>query len=218
MGKARDIREAVEEELRRDRLLNAGGITVINVGGNVALNGAVPSYPQYLHAAEAARRVAGVTGVRNQLQVVLPPEDYRDDAMLTTAANNALAASAAVPEGVEATAKDGNLTLTGSVKYGSQRGAAETAVSGLTGVRDVRDKTDLVFDVDPGEVNRLVGEALRGHAVPPGDSSVVAVATGNTVMLSGRVRTQAQRDAVVGAAWRGHAVMAVIDDALQITG
>jgi hypothetical protein len=43
-------------------------------------------------------------------------------------------------------------------------------------------------------------------------------ATGNTVMLSGRVRTQAQRDAVVGAAWRGHAVMAVIDDALQITG
>jgi osmotically-inducible protein OsmY len=54
--------------------------------------------------------------------------------------------------------------------------------------------------------------------VPPGDSSVVAVATGNTVMLSGRVRTQAQRDAVVGAAWRGHAVMAVIDDALQTTG
>ena len=84
--------------------------------GKVALNGAVPSYPQYLRAAEAARRVVGVTGVRNQLQVVLPPEDYRDDAMLTTAANNALAASAAVPEGVEAMAKDGNLTLTGSGK------------------------------------------------------------------------------------------------------
>ncbi len=218
MEKARDIREAVEEELGRDRLLDAGEVTVINVGGNVALNGAVPSYPQYLRAAEAAQRVAGVTGVRNQLQVVLPPEDRRDDAMLTTAANNALAASAAVPEGVEAMAKDGNLTLTGSVRYGSQRGAAESAVSGLTGVRDVRDKIDLIFDVDLGEVNRLVGEALRGQAVPPGDSSVVAVATGNTVMLSGRVRTQAQRDAVVGAAWRGHAVMAVIDDALQITG
>ncbi len=218
MREARDIREAVEEELCRDRLLDAGAISVINIGGNVALNGKVPSYPQYLQAAEAARRVAGATSVRNHLQVVLPPEDYRDDAMLTTAANNALAASAAVPEGVEATAKDGNLTLTGSVKYGSQRGAAESAVSALTGVRDVRDHTDLVFDVDPDDVNRLVSEALRRHAVAPGDSSVVAVTSGNTVMLSGRVRTQAQRDAVVGAAWRGRAVMAVIDDALQITG
>ncbi len=218
MGKAKDVREAVEGELGRDRLLHAGGITVVNVNGKVALNGAVPGYPQYLRAAETARHVAGVTGVRNHLQVVLPPEDYRDDAMLTTAANNALAASAAVPEGVEATAKDGNLTLTGSVKYGSQRAAAESAVSGLTGVRGVRDETDLVFDVDPDEVNRLISEALRRHAVPPDDSSVVAIASGNTVMVSGRVRTQAQRDAVVGAAWRGHAVMAVIDDALQITG
>jgi len=218
MGKARDIREAVKEELGRHRLLDASGITVLNAGGNVALNGTVPSYPQYLQAAETARDVAGVTGVCNHLQVVLPPEDYRDDAMLTTAANNALAASAAVPEGVEATAKDGNLTLTGTVRYGSQRAAAESAVRRLIGVRHVRDQTDLVFDVDPGDVNRLISEALRREEVPPDDSSVIAIASGNTVMLSGRVRTQAQRDAVVGAAWRGHAVMAVIDDALQVTG
>ena len=217
MGKAKDVREAVEKELGRDRLLHAGGITVINVNGKVALNGTVPSYPQYLQAAETARKVAGVTGVRNHLQVVLPPEDYRDDAMLTTAANNALAASA-VPEGVEATAQDGNLTLTGSVKYGGQREAAESAVSGLTGVRAVSDETDLVFDVDPDEVNQLIREALRRQADPADDSSVVAIASGNTVMVSGRVRTQAQRDAVVSAAWGGHAVMAVIDDALQITG
>jgi osmotically-inducible protein OsmY len=184
----------------------------------VALNGTVPSYPQYLQAAETARHVAGVTGVRNHLQVELPPEEHRDDAMLTTAANNALAASTAVPAEVEATAKGGNLTLTGSVKYGGQREAAESAVSGLTGVRHVRDETDLVLDVDTGEVNRLVSEALSSHAAPHDDSSVVAIATGNTVMLSGRVRTQAQRDAVVSAAWRAHAVMAVIDAALQITG
>ena len=186
MGKAKDIREAVEEELGRDLLLDAGGITVMNVSGNVALNGTVPGYPQYLQATETARHVAGVAKVRNHLEVVLPPEDRRDDAMLTTAANNALAASAAVPEGVEATAKDGNLTLTGSVKYDSQRAAAESAVGQLTGVRYVRDEIDLVFDVDPDDVNRLVSEALRRHTVPPDDSSVVAIASGNTVMQIGR--------------------------------
>jgi osmotically-inducible protein OsmY len=121
MGNAREIREAVEEELSRDPLVDAAGITVRNIDGNMALSGTVPSYPQYRQAAEAARRVAGVTSVHNHLEVVLPPDDYRDDAMLTTAANNALAASIAVPEGVEATARNGNLALTGAVKYPSQR-------------------------------------------------------------------------------------------------
>jgi len=41
-----------------------------------------------------------------------------------------------VPDGVAATASDGNLALTGTVPYGSQRAAAESAVAGLTGVRN----------------------------------------------------------------------------------
>jgi hypothetical protein len=36
----------------------------------------------------------------NHLEVVLSPEDYRDDAALTTAANNALSANVTVPDGV----------------------------------------------------------------------------------------------------------------------
>ena len=97
----------------------------MNINGDVALNGTVPSYPQYLKASAAAQRVAGVRNVHNHLQVVLPDEDYRDDATLTTMANNALALNVTVPDGVEATARDGNLTLTGAVEYGRQRMAAE---------------------------------------------------------------------------------------------
>jgi len=217
MGKAKDIREAVEEELGHDRLLDAAGITVRNLDGSVGLTGTVPSYPQYLEAAEAARRVAGVTRVHNHLEVVLAPEEHRDDAMLTTAANKALAASATAPEGVEATASNGNLTLTGAVKYPSQRAAAESAVSGLIGVRNVKDEIGLVFDVDPADVSQLVKQALERRAVPPDDSHVVANASGNTVTLIGHVRTRAQRDAVVNAVWRGKAVEFVIDE-LEITG
>jgi osmotically-inducible protein OsmY len=217
MGKAKDIREAVEEELGRERLIDGADITVRNVDGSVALRGTVPSYPQYLEAAEAARRVGGVTRVHNHVEVVLPPEDYRDDATLTTAANNALAAAATVPEGVEATADHGVLTLTGAVKYRSQRAAAQAAVSGLTGVRNVKDEIELAFDVDSANVNRLVREALGRHPVPPDDSDVVALTSGNTVTLVGHVRTPAQRDAVVSAAWQGHAVMAVVDE-VEITG
>ena len=39
--------------------------------GEVALNGTVLSFPQYLEAAAAARRVSGVKDVHNHLEVVL---------------------------------------------------------------------------------------------------------------------------------------------------
>ena len=81
MGKTKDIREAVEAELAFDPLVDATGITVKNLNGDVALNGTVPSYPQYLEAAAAAQRIAGVKNVYNHLEVVLPPGDDRDDAL-----------------------------------------------------------------------------------------------------------------------------------------
>jgi osmotically-inducible protein OsmY len=217
MGNSKDIRQAVEEELNRDPLVDTAGITIRNIDGNVALSGTVPSYQQYRQAAETARRAAGVTSVHNHLEVVLPPGDYRDDAMLTTAANNALAAGTVVPDGVEATAKNGNLTLTGAVKYPNQRAAAESAVAGLTGVRTIKDEIGFAFDVDPADVNALVKDALDQHAVPLDHSRVVTNIGGNTVTLIGHVRTEAQRDAVVHAAWRGHAVMAIVDQ-IEITG
>ncbi len=217
MGKAKDLREAVEAELSSDHLVDAADIAVRNVKGNVALMGTLPSYPQYLETAEAACRIPGVTKVRNQLEVVLSPEDYRDDAKLTTAANNALAASGtAALDRVEATAKDGNLALTGMVRYRRHRAAAEAAVSGLTGVRNIKDHIQFLFDVDPADVNQLVGKALDRQRVPPGDRHVTASTDGNMVVLAGKVQTQAQHDAVVGATWLGHGVVAVVDE-IEVT-
>jgi len=102
MGKNKDIREAVDAELGFDPLVDATDITVKNMNGDVALNGTVPSHPQYLEAAAATRRVDGVTNVHNHLAVALPLGDYRDDAMLTTTANDALALNVTVPDGIEA--------------------------------------------------------------------------------------------------------------------
>jgi len=48
MGKTNDVREAVEAEVAFDPLVDPTEITVMNIDGNVALNGTVPSYPQHL--------------------------------------------------------------------------------------------------------------------------------------------------------------------------
>src|SRR6476659_6284894 len=185
MTKTQDIRDAVELELSYDPLVDISDITVKNINGEVALNGTVPSFPQYLEAAAAARRVSGVKDVHNHLEVVLPSGDYRDDAMLTTMANNALTLNISVPDGVEATAENGNLTLTGTVSYGTERTAAEDAVAGYA----------LILD----------------------DSDVTVDTDGNTVTLSGHVRTWAEHDAVVDAAWMAVGVYDVRDN-LYVTG
>ena len=54
-------------------LVDASDITIKNMNGDVALNGIVPSCPQYREAAATARRVHGVTSVHNHLMVMLPP-------------------------------------------------------------------------------------------------------------------------------------------------
>ena len=66
-----------------------------------------------------------MAGVHNHLEVVPPERYYRDDAKLATAANNALAQDVTAPDTVKATAEDRNITLTGTVSYGTQRAAAE---------------------------------------------------------------------------------------------
>src|ERR1700743_1052459 len=112
MSQTKDIRDAVERELGFDPLVDDSDISVVNINGDVALNGTVPSYPEHLEAAAAARRVAGVKKLQNHLEVVLPDGAYRAEAGLPTAANNALTLNVTVPAGVEATASDGNVALT----------------------------------------------------------------------------------------------------------
>ena len=122
-----------------------------------------------------------------------------------------------MPDGVEATARDGNLTLTGTVKYGRQCDAAELAIAGLTGVRNVKDDIEIRYDADPVDVTWLVRDALDRNALIADDSDVSVDASGNTVTLRGHVRTWAERDAAVSAAWMAGGVMQVRDD-LDITG
>jgi len=217
MSQTKDIRNSVEDELTYDPLVDPSNVTVKNINGEVALNGTVPSYPQYVEAAAAARRVAGVKNVQNHLEVVLPPEDYRDDPTLTTAANNALMLNITVPDGVEATAKNGNLTLTGIVSNGTEMAAAEQAVAVLTGVRNVRNDIEISTDADPIDVTLSVQDALDRYALIPDDSDVAVDANGNSVTLTGHVRTWAEHDAVVDAAWRAIGVYDVRDD-LYVTG
>jgi osmotically-inducible protein OsmY len=155
-----EISDAVVDDLTFAPDVDASGITVEDRDGEVVLAGSVPSYPQYLEAAAVASRVPGVSRVHNYLEVALPPGDYRDDPALTAMADDALTLGRTVAVGVAATAKNGDVTLTGVVRSGTERAAAEALIADLTGVRrvtndiQIRDSADshpwAATDADPG--------------------------------------------------------------------
>jgi osmotically-inducible protein OsmY len=112
---------------------------------------AVPSYPQYLEAAKAARRIVGVTSVRNHLEVALPPVNYRDDAYDTDPADisqhmrSALARHALVPDDSDVAADTfGSVVrLTGHVRTRAEHDAVVGATWMATGVTAVIDELEV---------------------------------------------------------------------------
>ena len=143
----RDIRAAVYQELVTDPLIDAADIVVKIFSDHVSLDGTVPSQDQRAAAGAAARRVAGVTVVHNLLDVALPSGDYLEDAALAQRVNGALAANRAVPDGVRATAREGDVFLTGTVSVSAQRAAAEDTTADVGGVLNI---TNLIEVQDGG--------------------------------------------------------------------
>lgn len=148
-SKSKDIRAAVIDDLTFDPDVDASDITVEDRDGEVMLAGSVPGYPQYVEAAAVVSRVAGRKDVHNHLEVALPPGDHRDDSTLTVMANDALTLGHTVAVGVEATAKSGDITLTGAVRCGAERAAAEAMIADLTGVRSVTNGIQIRDDANP---------------------------------------------------------------------
>jgi len=64
-------------------------------------------------------------------------------------ANDALTLGHTVSVEVEATAKNGDITLTGTVASGADRAAAEATVADLTGVRSVTNDIQIRDGADP---------------------------------------------------------------------
>src|ERR1700726_1839504 len=74
-----DIKRDVEDELQWDPDIDPTDIAVAVKDGVVALTGFARSYAQKFEAEAAAKRVAGVVGVANDLEVRLPSIDERPD-------------------------------------------------------------------------------------------------------------------------------------------
>jgi len=206
-----DLRHHVAAELFWDPQVDSEAIDVSAADGTVTLRGTVASLRLKRAAGNAAARVRGVTWVANELRVQIPDADRRDDEDLRGDVLEALMLDVSVPMTINAQARDGVVTLTGTAQWHYQREAAESRTTEVPGVAGIDNAIILTQAPDAREAADAISGALQRNAVLAADVLSVETSASGLVILSGTVTSWAAHDYAMAAAWSAPGVTQVED-------
>jgi len=207
----------VAAELCWDPQVDSKVIEVSADSGTVTLRGSVDGLRQKRAARRAASRVGGVIRIANELRVQIPTIDQRDDEDLRGDVLEALMLDASVPMTVDARARDGVVTLTGTVQWHYQREEAESRTAEVPGVICI-DNAITLAKTDAGaasDTGAAIKAAFRRNAVIEAHGLSVEMSSDGRVIVSGTVSSWVSHDHALAAAWSAPGVTQV-DDRIRV--
>lgn len=207
----KNLKTLIEDELSWEPSIDAANIAATVESGIVTLDGHVPNYAQKRAAETIVKRIKGVRGFVDRIEVQPFGADAASDESIATRAANVLDWDVTVPKGsVQVQVAEGRVTLTGHVDWQFQRDAADRAVRRLTGVRAVFNQIEVKPHVHAADIKKRIEAALERQA-DLAASKIRVTVTEDKVRLDGEVRAWAERDTAERAAWAAPGVRAVDD-------
>lgn len=205
------LHQAVLDELEWDPSFNAAHIGVAVEDGVVTLTGHVGSYAEKVAAERAAKRVAGVRGVAQEIEVRYSSDKKTADDQIAKRALDILSWNTTIPKDrIQVSVQKGWVSLSGQVDWWYQRVDAENAVRRLSGVTGLSNAITVKPQVQAMDVKSRIERALKRSAEMEASGIRVSVA-GGKVTLDGKVKAFYERDLAERTAWSAPGVTAVED-------
>lgn len=201
------IQKDIKDELRWEPILNDAELNAVLKNGHATLTGIVDSYAKKVAAENAAMRVSGVTSVSNNIEVKLTGSSLKTDRDIEKAILNLIRWNTFVDQkDIKIKVTDGWVTLAGDVSWGFQKKRIGRMVEDISGVKGITNLINVVpaasATLKENEVREKIIASFQRNYYLDADKINVEV-KGHTVILSGKVRTLAEKRAAETAAWSG---------------
>ncbi len=206
------LQHDVMDELEYEPSVDHADIGVAVNDGVVTLSGFVKTYPEKLAAEKAARRVAGVKAIAEEIKVRFASDPKTADHEIAKRIIDMFAWSVSIPDDkIKVKVEHGWVTLTGTVDWFYQSNEAKKIAGRISGVTGISNLLEIRKMPSKSDVKDRIMNAFKRQADLDA-ASVTVMTDGGKVTLGGKVKAWHERQIAERAAWAAPGVTNVEDN------